>query len=135
MGVRISLPGPLLPALAPHRRPRPARRSAISQGHAVKATCLTCGRLIPASAGSRCLEHKRAVERARDAIPGTPSERGYNGQYSRNRAAVLAASDGWCAWCHKRPATTVDHVVPLAKGGTNDPENGWQAGIMTRATG
>lgn len=89
----------------------------------MKRPCLTCGCLIPLGSGSRCLEHRRAVQRARDAVRATPAQRGYTGEYQRNRTAVLAASDGWCTWCHRWPATTVDHVVPLAKGGTNDPDN------------
>jgi 5-methylcytosine-specific restriction endonuclease McrA len=30
---------------------------------------------------------------------------------------------GLCAYCLERPATTLDHAVPLSRGGTNYPEN------------
>ena len=41
---------------------------------------------------SRCPEHTRARQRARDARRGTPAERGYDSEYRRNREAVLAKS-------------------------------------------
>jgi 5-methylcytosine-specific restriction endonuclease McrA len=44
--------------------------------------------------------------------------------YLRNRRLVLEAGGGRCQWpgC-RRPATTIDHVVPLARGGTHDLAN------------
>jgi 5-methylcytosine-specific restriction endonuclease McrA len=44
--------------------------------------------------------------------------------YQTNRRLVLVASEGRCcvAGCH-RPATTADHVIPLARGGTHDLTN------------
>ena len=44
--------------------------------------------------------------------------------YQRMRRAVLEAAGWRCQWpgCH-RPASTVDHVTPLAYGGSNDPAN------------
>jgi 5-methylcytosine-specific restriction endonuclease McrA len=44
--------------------------------------------------------------------------------YQTNRRQVLVASEGRCsvAGC-PRPATTADHVVPLAKGGAHDVAN------------
>lgn len=87
----------------------------------VMHTCLDCGRVCRES---RCPEHALAYQRARDARRGTPKQRGYDKHYFRVRKAMLAASPGaLCAWCHRRPATTVDHVVPLAHGGTSDPDN------------
>lgn len=32
--------------------------------------------------------------------------------------------DGWeCVFCGRRKKLTADHVLPLCKGGTHDPEN------------
>lgn len=47
-----------------------------------------------------------------------------SGIYQRNRQIVLAAAGGRCFWpgCD-RTATTVDHVLPLAQGGTHDLAN------------
>ena len=54
----------------------------------------------------------------------TPAER--NGrataQWKRVRQAILTASD-ICWMCGRPGADTIDHVVPLARGGTNDPQN------------
>ena len=96
------LPRPLRP-LAPDRRSRPGRGPAVSPPvRTVKRPCLTCGRLIPPGSGSRCLEHKRAVQRAREAIRATPAERGYTGEYGATgtpswpprTAGVLGATGG-----------------------------------------
>jgi 5-methylcytosine-specific restriction endonuclease McrA len=44
--------------------------------------------------------------------------------YQRARRVVLEAAGWRCQWpgCSNR-ATTVDHVTPLAYGGSNDPAN------------
>jgi 5-methylcytosine-specific restriction endonuclease McrA len=44
--------------------------------------------------------------------------------YQTNRRLVLVASQGKCSvsGC-TRLATTADHIVPLARGGTHDPSN------------
>jgi 5-methylcytosine-specific restriction endonuclease McrA len=34
-----------------------------------------------------------------------------------------AADDRLCYWCQTRPATSVDHLNPRSRGGTDDPEN------------
>jgi 5-methylcytosine-specific restriction endonuclease McrA len=53
------------------------------------------------------------------------SRRGYDGEYQRNKPLVIAqARNGWpCVICGKpfQPGQkiTVEHIVPLRKGGTN----------------
>lgn len=43
---------------------------------------------------------------------------------SEQEVAIKTAYKGRCAYCGKRPSQlTIDHVVPLAKGGTHTPEN------------
>ena len=60
------------------------------------------------TSGTYCDEHD---VRRRDRHHASPSQRGYDAEYLRNRPLVLAR-DGWtCAYCGG-PATTVDHVVP-----------------------
>lgn len=52
--------------------------------------------------------------------------RGYSGHWLRVRKYHLAASP-LCVMCFARgwtvPATDVDHITPLSRGGTNDPAN------------
>jgi 5-methylcytosine-specific restriction endonuclease McrA len=53
----------------------------------------------------------------------TAPERRGGRPWRRLRAQVLAG-DPWCAICRRRPATTVDHIVPVSRGGAElDPQN------------
>jgi 5-methylcytosine-specific restriction endonuclease McrA len=87
--------------------------------------CLTCGRLT--RNGSRCPDctaaHNRQVNQRKDAMRPSPGERGYDHAWRKVRAEVLER-DGWvCRWCGQ-PAKTVDHLSPLAIGGSRlDPSN------------
>lgn len=78
-----------------------------------------CPNLTPKT---RCPLHERSNQRARDLRRGTAAQRGYNAEYQRNRAKVLAEG-GPCAWGCGRPATTADHRIPLALGGDNGVDN------------
>jgi 5-methylcytosine-specific restriction endonuclease McrA len=58
--------------------------------------------------------------KAKDAA--SPSARGYGYRYQKLRALILER-DGWrCHWCGG-PATTVDHVQSLRRGGSHDEGN------------
>lgn len=47
-------------------------------------------------------------------------KRGNGGSYTRKDwIRLLNRHNGLCAYCKDRKATTADHVIPLAKGGTN----------------
>ncbi|WP_363326415.1 HNH endonuclease signature motif containing protein [Haloactinopolyspora sp.] len=78
----------------------------------MQRSCLGCGRLI--QSGSRCGSCRRQRHTA-----------AYGGDWRRARAA-LAGIDR-CARCGERgsPANplTADHVVPVARGGTDDASN------------
>ena len=56
----------------------------------------------------------------------SPSQRGYDRQWQRLRRMKLARQP-FCAECSRRgrivAATDVDHIVPLANGGTNADDN------------
>jgi len=43
--------------------------------------------------------------------------------YKRNRAILLNETDGQCSNCESLDEPTVDHIIPLSKGGGNDLEN------------
>jgi 5-methylcytosine-specific restriction enzyme A len=68
----------------------------------------------------RCTEHLRQYERNR----GTASQRGYNAEWRRLRVVILTR-DPVCRYergCLQR-STEVDHIVPKARGGTNERSN------------
>ena len=46
----------------------------------------------------------------------------YGSGWRALRKAIFAAKGRSCWWCG-RPATTVDHVLAVVLGGTNDPAN------------
>lgn len=65
----------------------------------------------------RCPLHRRQLEQAR----GTRQQRGYDRDYDQLHDQVLE-EEPWCRWCGD-PSTTVDHIVPLVEGGTNERDN------------
>jgi len=69
--------------------------------------CLTCGRKIPRGT-SYCHQHTR--------------RNGSTRAWRKVRASVLARDDYTCRYCGQ-PADTVDHVHPVALGGSSDPAN------------
>lgn len=77
-------------------------------------TCSFCGRpFLPAKDGDRrCPEHP---------FQRSPSSRAQDNEYRSNRAHVLQGRPP-CRYCG-RPATQVDHVVPVSKGGTHALSN------------
>jgi 5-methylcytosine-specific restriction enzyme A len=87
-----------------------------------KPTCIDCGApFTPTLHGQRrCLPHQERGRASR-----SPTTRAQDAEYRRNRALVLAGSPP-CALrthCDGAPATTADHVVPVAAGGTNTLSN------------
>jgi 5-methylcytosine-specific restriction protein A len=74
----------------------------------------------------RCARHEADRHHAIDARRGNSSERGYGAAWQRLRLAFLA-SNPLCVFCLNvgriTAATVVDHLVPLADGGTNDVNN------------
>jgi len=43
--------------------------------------------------------------------------------WSKIRARILIRDGYCCQYCGSEDATTVDHVIPISKGGTDDPDN------------
>jgi 5-methylcytosine-specific restriction enzyme A len=77
----------------------------------------------------RCPPHQAAATKRRNTdAPGRPSaaQRGYGAEWRRVSAQVIAQTKT-CHWCGGPPAAddpfTADHIVPLARGGTNDRSN------------
>jgi 5-methylcytosine-specific restriction protein A len=91
-------------------------------------TCLGCGRICERGKnheGARCpkckAEWNAKKNAARRARRGTTGQRGYDGAYEKTRLRVLA-EEPYCYSCGA-PATTVDHIIPLTLGGTNERAN------------
>lgn len=68
--------------------------------------------------GRYCAAHKSEAWRGRP----TPTERGYDAEYRRNRKIALARDGYRCVHCGP-PASQADHVVAVSKGGTSAVEN------------
>jgi 5-methylcytosine-specific restriction endonuclease McrA len=78
--------------------------------------CLGCGQLIR----GRCTacEARRQAKRNR----GSTTARGYGAAWQAISRAVLARDGYRCRYCGGLASTT-DHVVAKARGGTDDPSN------------
>ncbi len=88
-----------------------------------------CNELVPGGR-SYCSTHEKDDSNWKpDAVRGNRHERGYGANWERLRAFVLLRDGGICrcAECQRlgrvRMAHEVDHVIPKARGGTDDPEN------------
>lgn len=68
----------------------------------VLRACIDCG---APSSRARCPAHVRARKRTRNA--------------NTIRARAVIAAQPWCSDCGSTTDLTSDHVVPLARGGTN----------------
>ena len=72
-----------------------------------KRICLECGRAIPS--GSRCSDHRSP-------------RRTFGRPWRRLRETILERDGFLCRYC-EGPANTVDHVIPVERGGSHDPAN------------
>lgn len=69
--------------------------------------------------GSRCLECKRRNSRERERRRPSAAARGYDYAWRKLAQSLYGQPCHWCG----RTADTADHLIPLSRGGTNDPEN------------
>lgn len=77
-----------------------------------------CGQLV--RGGSRCPKHRTNRQAEKDR--GSRIERGYDKRWQKLRLLILNR-DPLCQICGKAPATEVDHIVAMAKGGSRDDED------------
>lgn len=82
--------------------------------------CLLCP--FPSVRNGRCSAHNRERRRIEGRARGTRQQQGYGADYQRARAQAIRAQP-FCSVCLTTERLTADHVVPLSKGGTNDPSN------------
>ena len=83
--------------------------------------CRVAGCPRPAVLGSRCHKHARQLKREYDADRPNAAQRGYDVKWRRIRAQFLRHHP-LCVECGA-PATDVDHIVPIAEGGSHKWEN------------
>ena len=84
-----------------------------------------CGKLAPGGKGY-CEAHRN--DRWQQHQQGkTAAERGYGGKWQALRQVVIRRDKGLCVMCRAggivRAGKDVDHVIPRAQGGTDDPDN------------
>jgi 5-methylcytosine-specific restriction protein A len=89
-----------------------------------KLSCLDCG--IP-TAKSRCdtCQEIRETNQPKRERPSS-SMRGYDAQWNKIRVIVLRRDNWTCLQCNKKligSDATVDHRIPLTRGGTNELTN------------
>ena len=73
--------------------------------------CLSCGAL---SYQSRCPVHR--------IVRPSSSARGYGSVWRKTSSRIIARDGGVCSYCGG-VADTTDHVIPKARGGTDDDSN------------
>lgn len=94
-----------------------------------KRPCLDCGTLTRNP--SRCDAHQAAWQARQDQIRGSSTQRGYGSRWRRTAAAAVAdhraVHGDWCPGHgvpgHLAQDLTGDHIVPKARGGSDEREN------------
>ncbi len=96
-------------------------------------TCTTCeGRRARSNNPAACLRSVKQYQATHPEAVRLHRQVGHRSRYGRVKRgpgvsvaayrAILAAYGGCCAYCGE-PATTMDHVTPLAQGGLHEPGN------------
>jgi 5-methylcytosine-specific restriction protein A len=86
-----------------------------------KSICLNKGCLTPTVRDGRCGEHqlRKSWDRTSARNASRPSD------WSRRRARTLARDRFTCQQCGAREHLEVDHIVPVARGGSWELDNLW----------
>ena len=82
--------------------------------------CLDCGALVVNA--PRCPRCAMLRQRQQNARRPSRAIAGYPSNWEALSRAILDRDGQRCAYCHG-PARTVDHVIPLRLGGSNDGSN------------
>ena len=84
-----------------------------------RIACLNCG--VPSNNGSRCNTCQDVWESSKPKRERlSSSSRGYDSEWNQVRLFVLRRDKYICTYCQKVLSgadATVDHIIPLAKGG------------------
>lgn len=76
----------------------------------------------PTYQGKQCPLCADSRRKAADARRGTASQRGYGADWKALRAQLMPPGTRCACGCGKL-ASHLDHIVPRARGGTDDPSN------------
>lgn len=82
---------------------------------ALPRPCVDCGVIVRAT---RCIKCARLKERKRIRR----EQRGYDSAW-RELSKRMRAAQPWCSKCRSTRDLTLDHIIPLAKGGSNSAAN------------
>ena len=88
---------------------------------ALRSLCSTPGCPRRSLGHGKCADHERQRRAAYDQARGSAAERGYDAAWQQRRSRYLRTHHH-CAMCGQM-ATHVDHILPLAMGGTHDDAN------------
>ncbi|WP_079053790.1 HNH endonuclease signature motif containing protein [Streptomyces graminilatus] len=86
-----------------------------------KSICLRTGCLSTTVRDGRCADHQ--VRRSWDRVSARNASR--PADWSKRRARVLTRDRFRCQLCGAREQLEVDHIVPVARGGSWEPDNLW----------
>ncbi|WP_326827418.1 HNH endonuclease [Streptomyces sp. NBC_01751] len=86
-----------------------------------KSICLYKGCLTPTVQDGRCGEHQLRKSWNRTSARNASRPR----DWSKRRARTLVRDRFTCQQCGARKELEVDHIVPVARGGSWEPDNLW----------
>ncbi|MVO87412.1 HNH endonuclease [Streptomyces sp. p1417] len=86
-----------------------------------KSICLNSGCVAPAVTDGRCQDHqaRRGWNRTSARNADRPRD------WSRRRSRTLVRDRFTCQRCGAREDLEVDHIVPVSRGGSWEPDNLW----------
>lgn len=98
----------------PTAAPRPCRAAA-------------CGALVRNGSGYCELHQSQRSNWRADKVRGNRHQRGYGREWEKLREVIIHRDDGLCQPCLRAGRvvsfSAVDHIVPKAQGGGDDPSN------------
>ncbi|MFE5009756.1 HNH endonuclease [Streptomyces sp. NPDC056696] len=86
-----------------------------------KSICLNAGCLVPSVRDGRCLDHQTRKSWNRTSARNASRPR----DWSKRRSRILVRDRFTCQQCGSHKELEVDHIVPVARGGSWEPDNLW----------
>ncbi|MEU6765892.1 HNH endonuclease [Streptomyces sp. NPDC046853] len=86
-----------------------------------KSICLSAGCLIPSVTDGRCVAHQTRNSWNRTSARNASRPK----DWSKRRTRTLVRDRFTCQRCGAKKDLEVDHIVPVARGGSWEPDNLW----------